>query len=127
MIVTYEDSHGYVTIDLPLRRIRVFFYDEVSEWNRRHLQDQTQVCGKIIDGKISEDEHSIINTATLLAMGTKIFQKPTEIHGYNMIKLCISDYNIQMQSVWNNDFNDGSPVISLAKILRKIVPIKRLK
>ena len=127
MIVTYEDRHGYVTIDLPLRRIRVFFYDEVSEWNRLHLQDRTQFCGNIIDGKITEDEHSIINTATLLALGIVIFQKPTEIHGYDMIKLCISDYNIQEHSIWNNEFNDGSPVISLAKFLRKIVPIKRSK
>lgn len=127
MLIQYNDRFGSVFLDLDLARIRVFLYDENSEWEREHSQGKELRSGDIVDGKLTDKEVSELRLAGSELQGIAFKQMPLELHCYEMIKLSISDGDKITISEWNDGEGEENPHIKLGKLIRLMAPIKSKK
>jgi len=120
MLINYTDSTGNVFIDTELCVIRIFFYDQQCEWSRDHMSDDSPQPGNIVSGTLTNSEASKV-TGLAKELGVHCHKSPpTEIHGFGMRTLTVSDTTTVSECRWNEGESLAPSLQNISAYLRRL-------
>ncbi len=118
MIIQLHHPMKIVTVDLELRTVRLFKYDEPNEWNRDHIKVKgSQDTGVITDGYLTEGECVTLTNLAHESIKEPIQEVPSDIHGFGMLQIWITDHNMCYKSKWNLESKMANSIIKLGKYM----------
>ena len=119
MLITFADDAGTVYVDLELASIRTFSYDR-DVWTRTHDFSTSPESGLITDGTLSSGEVSKLYALAAAVGSRQLRSRPTELHGFGMLRLVLSDKVTISDSIWNENESGDPDIIRCAGYMRAL-------